>query len=51
VIFITIVIQTTEVRKVLGKLLERLKEDYPEARIVGHRDLQGVQKDCLCFEV
>ena len=35
----------------MRKSLERLKEDYPEARVVGHRDLLGVKKDCPCFEV
>ena len=43
--------RTPEQKETLNKLLERLKEDYPEARIVGHRDLPGVQKDCPCFEV
>ena len=28
-----------------------LKEDYPEARVVGHRDLPGVKKDCPCYKV
>jgi len=28
-----------------------LKEDYPDARVVGHRDLPGVKKDCPCFDV
>jgi len=29
----------------------RLKEDYPEAKVVGHRDLPGVKKECPCFDV
>ena len=33
------------------RTLERLKEDYPDARVVGHRDLPGVKKDCPCFDV
>jgi hypothetical protein len=28
-----------------------LKEDYPEAKVVGHRDLPGVKKDCPCYKV
>jgi hypothetical protein len=34
----------------LLKLLQRLKKDYPHARIVGHRDLPYVVKDCPCFD-
>ena len=43
--------RTLEQKETLRKLLERLKEDYPEAKVVGHRDLPGVKKDCPCFEV
>lgn len=43
--------RTPEQKLTLRRLLERLKEDYPEARIVGHRDLPGVKKACPCFEV
>ena len=43
--------RTTEQKETIRKLLERLKEDYPETRVVGHRDLPGVKKDCPCFEV
>ena len=43
--------RTPQQKETLYKLLQRLKEDYPEARVVGHRDLPGVQKDCPCFEV
>ena len=32
-------------------LIYSLKEDYPEAKVVGHRDLPGVKKDCPCFEL
>lgn len=28
-----------------------LKEDYPDARVVGHWDLPGVKKDCPCFDM
>ncbi len=30
-------------------LLRALKADYPDAVILGHRDLPGVRKDCPCF--
>ena len=43
--------RTSEQKDTLQKLLIRLKEDYPEARVVGHRDLPGVQKDCPCYDV
>jgi N-acetyl-anhydromuramyl-L-alanine amidase AmpD len=43
--------RTVEQKETLHKLIERLKEDYPEAKVVGHRDLPGVSKDCPCFEV
>ncbi len=31
-------------------LLRALKADYPDAVILGHRDLPGVRKDCPCFD-
>ena len=43
--------RTPEQKETLCKLIERLKVDYPEARVVGHRDLPGVQKDCPCYDV
>ena len=43
--------RTPEQKETLQKLLERLKADYPDAKVVGHRDLPGVKKDCPCFEV
>ena len=43
--------RTPEQKETLRKLLERLKEDYPEAKVVGHRDLPGVKKDCPCYSV
>ena len=41
--------RTPEQKKTLCKLIERLKEDYPEVKVVGHRDLPGVKKDCPCY--
>ena len=43
--------RTSEQKDTLLKLLERLKTDYPQIRVVGHRDLPDVKKDCPCFEV
>jgi len=31
-------------------LLKELKERYPEAKILGHRDFVGVHKACPCFD-
>ena len=42
--------RTSAQRDTLRKLLLRLKADYPNARIVGHRDLPGVNKACPCFD-
>ena len=42
--------RTREQKDTLLKLLQRLKKDYPHARIVGHRDLPEVAKDCPCFD-
>ncbi len=35
----------------LYRLLKQLKENYPDAKILGHRDLANVQKQCPCFDV
>lgn len=34
----------------LKALLTRLKADFPEAIIQGHRDFPSVKKDCPCFD-
>ena len=34
----------------LFTLLCSLKQDYPDAEIVGHHDLPNVHKDCPCFD-
>ena len=40
----------TELQKhALYELLKQLHEEYPQARIVGHRELPGVHKDCPGF--
>ena len=43
--------RTPQQKDTLHRLLQRLKEDCPQARVVGHRDLPGVRKACPCFEV
>lgn len=42
--------RTPAQKDTLRKLLVRLKTDYPNARIVGHRDLPKVAKECPCFD-
>ena len=40
----------TELQKhALYELLKQLREDYPKARIIGHRELPHVAKNCPCF--
>lgn len=42
----------TEMQKhALFELLKNLHEDYPHARIVGHRELPHVAKDCPCYSM
>lgn len=43
--------RTPEQKASMMQLLRRLKTDYPHAKIVGHRDLPGVKKECPCFDV
>ncbi|MDP8079532.1 N-acetylmuramoyl-L-alanine amidase [Phocoenobacter skyensis] len=35
----------------LSELLQHLQVQYPKANILGHRDFDGVHKDCPCFDV
>ena len=35
----------------MRQLLEQLSLDYPDAEIIGHRDLPWVKKACPCFDV
>ena len=35
----------------MAALLRSLRLDYPDATIIGHRDLPGVKKACPCFDV
>ena len=42
----------TELQKhALYELLKQLHDDYPQARIVGHRELPGVHKACPCYSM
>ena len=42
--------RTPAQKQALLKLLQRLKTEHPQARILGHRDLPGVKKACPCFD-
>ena len=42
--------RTTAQKVTMKKLLRSLKYDYPDAVILGHRDLPWVNKDCPCFD-
>lgn len=43
--------RTPEQKAALWFLLKDLKESYPKAKIVGHRDFPNVSKLCPCFDV
>ena len=42
--------RTPAQKQTLRALLRSLKYDYPNAKIIGHRDLPWVAKDCPCFD-
>ena len=42
--------RTPEQRAALIALLRSLKEDYPQAEILGHRELEGVHKEFPSFD-
>ena len=42
--------RTPKQKKALLTLLKKLKTEHPDARILGHRDLPNVHKDCPCFD-
>ena len=42
--------RTPAQKQTLIALLRSLKYDYPNAKIVGHRDLPWVAKKCPCFD-
>ena len=41
--------RTPTQKHALFELLKSLHQDYPQARIIGHRELPHVAKDCPCF--
>ena len=43
--------RTAAQKRAMSKLIRQLKERYPNAKVVGHRDLPNVHKDCPCFDV
>ena len=43
--------RTPAQKQAMVKLLQSLCTDYPEAEIIGHRDLPWVKKACPCFDV
>ena len=42
--------RTEKQKAALWHLLKSLRQDYPTAVILGHRDLPNVHKDCPCFD-
>ena len=42
--------RTPAQKRTLLALLRSLKADYPDAQILGHRDLPWVKKKCPCFD-
>ncbi len=43
--------RTEAQKRSMLELLRSIYADYPDADIVGHRDLPGVKKACPCFDV
>ena len=43
--------RTEAQKESLQTLLESICTDYPEAEVLGHRDLPNVHKECPCFDV
>ena len=41
--------RTEAQKKSMYELLKDLREEYPDARIIGHCELPHVAKDCPCF--
>lgn len=43
--------RTEEQKKAMAKLIVQLKQQFPTIlKVLGHRDLPGVQKACPCFD-
>ena len=44
--------RTEEQKKAMAKLIVQLKQQFPTIhKVLGHRDLPNVRKDCPCFDV
>ena len=43
--------RTPQQKAAIYELLKQLHRDYPKARIIGHRDLPHVAKDCPCYSM
>lgn len=43
--------RTAAQKRTVLELLRSLRTDYPDAEVIGHRDLPGVKKSCPCFDV
>lgn len=43
--------RTPEQKEAMLQLLAKLKQQFPGAVVLGHRDLPGVNKVCPCFSV
>ena len=43
--------RTEAQKRSMAALIRELKARFPKARILGHRDLPGVRKECPCYDV
>ena len=43
--------RTEAQKRSMAELLKSLCTDYPDAEVIGHRDLPWVRKSCPCFDV
>ena len=43
--------RTPAQKQTMESLLQSLSLDYPDAEIIGHRDVPWVKKSCPCFDV
>ncbi len=43
--------RTEAQKRSMAELLKSLCADYPDAQVIGHRDLPWVSKSCPCFDV
>ena len=42
--------RTAQQKDAMGRLIGWLREVFDRAKVVGHRDMPGVNKHCPCFE-